>query len=64
MGVLTDFVVADRADAKRVGDCQNPSRELGGIDANTCRLAPATFESSSGICRPSPARQLLRANRF
>lgn len=33
MGVLTDFVVASRSDAKKVADCSVPSEELGGIDA-------------------------------
>ncbi len=32
MGVLTDFVVADRGDARRVCDSPNPSREFGGLD--------------------------------
>ena len=33
MGVLTDFVVADVADAERVGEAHVPSREFDGIDA-------------------------------
>ncbi len=33
MGVLTDFVVADKTDAKRVGDSMSPSQEFGGVDA-------------------------------
>jgi hypothetical protein len=33
MGVLTDFVVADAADAQRVCDSDNPGREFDGIDA-------------------------------
>jgi hypothetical protein len=33
MGVLTDFVVADRSEAKQVGDCPKPSKEFAGIDA-------------------------------
>jgi hypothetical protein len=33
MGVLTDFVVADLADAGRIGECAVPSRDFGGIDA-------------------------------
>ena len=32
MGALTDFVVADRGDARRVCDSPNPSREFGGLD--------------------------------
>lgn len=32
MGVLTDFVVADRGDARRVCDSRNPSRDFGGLD--------------------------------
>ena len=33
MGVLTDFVIADVADAYIVGEAQVPSREFDGIDA-------------------------------
>jgi hypothetical protein len=33
MGVLTDFVVADRSDARRVCDASCPSREFAGLDA-------------------------------
>lgn len=33
MGVLTDFVVADRGDAQRVCDAGCPSRDFDGIDA-------------------------------
>lgn len=33
MGVLTDFVVADRAEAQRVCDSPCPSRDFAGIDA-------------------------------
>jgi hypothetical protein len=33
MGVLTDFVVADRADAQRVCDSSCPSRDFDGLDA-------------------------------
>lgn len=32
MGALTDFVVADRGDARHVCDSPNPSREFGGLD--------------------------------
>ncbi len=33
MGVLTDFVVADLSDAKRVCDSSCPSKEFAGVDA-------------------------------
>jgi hypothetical protein len=33
VGVLTDFVVADRGDARRVCDSDFPGRELAGLDA-------------------------------
>jgi hypothetical protein len=33
MGVLTDFVVADPADASRVGNSACPSRDFAGMDA-------------------------------
>ena len=33
MGVLTDFVVADRGDAQRVFDAACPSEEFSGLDA-------------------------------
>jgi hypothetical protein len=33
MGVLTDFVVADRADAQRVCDSDCPSQDFAGLDA-------------------------------
>src|SRR4051812_995105 len=33
MGVLTDFVVADRRDAQRVCASNNPAREFDGVDA-------------------------------
>ena len=33
MGVLTDFVVADRTDAQRVCDSDCPSRDFAGLDA-------------------------------
>src|SRR5437879_5564781 len=33
MGVLTDLVVATRAEAQRVCDSDNPSREFSGLDA-------------------------------
>ena len=32
MGLLTDFVVADRCDARRVCGSPNPSRDFGGLD--------------------------------
>jgi hypothetical protein len=33
MGVLTDFVVASPAEAKRVGDSANPLKQFAGVDA-------------------------------
>ena len=33
MGVLTDFVVAELGDAKRIGDSMCPSRDFDGIEA-------------------------------
>jgi hypothetical protein len=33
VGALTDFVVADRGDARRICDSHNPSQEFGGLDA-------------------------------
>ena len=43
MGVLTDFVVADRTEAKRVGDCLKPSKVLGGIDAKVDQVKMGTL---------------------
>ena len=32
MGILTDFVVADISESKRIGDSLNPSQEFNGLD--------------------------------
>ena len=41
MGVLTDFVVVDRAEAQRVANSAYPSREFKGIDAKGIDIVKA-----------------------
>jgi hypothetical protein len=48
MDVLTDFVVADCADAQRVCDSACPSQDYAGLDAkgiDTVKLGPCTPSS-------------------
>ena len=56
MGVLTDFVVADLSDAKRVCDSPCPSKDFGGVDAkgvNTVMLGKLFAILSKSDFNPS-----------
>src|SRR4051794_38827478 len=56
MGVLTDFVVADRADARRVCDSDCPSQDFAGLDAkgiDTVKLGTLHAILTRGDFNPS-----------
>ncbi len=56
MGVLTDFVVCDGADARRVCDSACPSQEFAGLDAkgiDTVKLGALHAVFTGGECDPS-----------
>src|SRR3954469_8106971 len=56
MGVLTDFVVADRGDAQRVCDSSCPSRDFAGLDAkgiDTVKLGTLYAVLTGGKFDPS-----------
>lgn len=56
MGVLTDFVIADRSDARRVLDSDCPCEDFGGLDAkgiDTVNLATLHAILTGGDLDPS-----------